>query len=100
MRDSWRKRLRRILIAPGGDTFVDPFRRPFAPRVEELEWRVVPAAPIVLSMNRSSPTAQTTSVGSVQYAVTFDQSVTGVDETDFKITTIGTVRATSTTVFA
>ena len=39
-----------------------------------------------------------TNATSVQYTVTFDQSVTGVDAADFKVTTAGSVTATSPVV--
>src|SRR5262249_11890958 len=64
---------------------------PRRPVVEELESRLAPAAPIVTAIIRSSPTQQQTSASPVTYSVRFDQSVTGVDATDFRVVTDGTV---------
>jgi hypothetical protein len=54
------------------------------PTLEALEPRNNPA-PVVTSILRSSPTSSLTGASSVDYAVTFDQPVTGVDIGDFKI---------------
>jgi len=45
-------------------------------------------APAVISSNRQSPTTATTSATSVTYRVTFSEKVTGVDTTDFAVTTV------------
>jgi hypothetical protein len=55
------------------------------PRVEELENRLVPVAPVVSSILRTTPSAAFTNATSVAYTVTFDQPVTGVDATDFNV---------------
>src|SRR4051812_1654408 len=61
-------------------------------RLEALEVRVLPAAtPLVTAFFRSSPTTQDTSASSVTYGVIFNESVTGVDASDFKVTTKGGV---------
>jgi hypothetical protein len=62
-----------------------------APLVEELECRRVPAAPIVLSIDRASPAGPNTSDSSVTFAVTFSEPVTGVDAADFVVATTGFV---------
>src|SRR5579862_4620231 len=67
----------------------------YQPRVEQLEDRLVPTTPSVLSINRAVPVGPITNASSVNYAVTFNQSVTGVDATDFKAITSGSVQATS-----
>ncbi|MDD3212449.1 MAG: hypothetical protein PHY64_02190 [Eubacteriales bacterium] len=43
-------------------------------------------APTVLSINRYNPSAATTNAASVVYRVTFDEGVTGVDASDFSLT--------------
>ena len=50
-----------------------------------------PAAPSVNSINRYDPFNQKTGATSVTYRVTFSQAVTGVDATDFALTTTGTI---------
>jgi hypothetical protein len=62
----------------------------FARPVENLERRVLMAAsPVVLSIVRTgSPITSSPTLG---YTVTFDQAVTGVDPTDFKVVSDGTV---------
>src|SRR5207249_705619 len=64
------------------------------PRLEELENRVTPAAPVVTSILRTTPTGQFTNATSVSYTVNFNQAVTGVDATDFAVTTNGAVAIT------
>src|SRR5215470_12229651 len=71
---------------------------PFIPYVDELECRLAPAAPLVLSINRLAPALPNTSAASVQYTVAFDQSVTGVDAADFKVTTTGALAVTTPVV--
>ncbi len=52
-------------------------------------------APAVVSSNRQSPTATATSATTVTYRVTFSEKVTGVDATDFTVTTVtGSVSGT------
>jgi len=58
-----------------------------------MEWRFAPAAPVALSIDRATPALPNTSAASVVYAVAFDQSVTGVDAADFKVTSNGTLTA-------
>ena len=57
------------------------------------------AAPTVSSINRNSPSTEKTNLTSVTYLVTFNEAVTGVDTTDFSLTTTesatGTVSAVS-----
>jgi DNA/RNA endonuclease G (NUC1) len=50
-------------------------------------YTVQKSAPSVLSINRNDPTP--TNAASVDYTVTFSQAVTGVDTTDFAVTTVG-----------
>src|SRR5882724_2806305 len=57
----------------------------FSPRFEELEDRLTPAAPAVLSINRLVPADLLTNAASVSFAVAFDQAVTGVDASDFRV---------------
>ena len=54
--------------------------------------------PFVVSINRTTPSAATTNATSVVYTVTFSESVTGVDPTDFHLAETGTVGATLTQV--
>ena len=54
--------------------------------------------PTVLSINRTSPPGPITSDSSVTYTVTFNESVTGVDPTDFALTATGGVSATTPVV--
>src|SRR5262245_60649476 len=63
------------------------------PRLEALEERWTPAAPVVKSILRSNPTGQFTSAATVDFAVTFDQTVTGVDSADFKTARTGSLLA-------
>ena len=51
--------------------------------------------PTVLSINRSSPPGPITSGTSVTYAVTFSETVTGVDPSDFQLSLTGDVVATT-----
>ncbi len=66
--------------------------------VEALEERLVPAAPHVLSINYLNPATEDTGAASVTYALTFDQAVTGVAASDFKLVLIGGVQAASPVV--
>src|SRR5689334_22608284 len=63
------------------------YRGKAAPQLESLENRLVPAAPSVSSILRSTPAGPVTGASSVTYTVTFDQAVTGVDAADFRVTT-------------
>jgi hypothetical protein len=91
MRDFvWRKRLHQ-LFKPTAARRAKPHR----PRFEEMEQRLTPAAPVVLSINRLMPPTPDTSAASVQYAVTFDQPVTGVDAADFKVAASGAAAVAS-----
>jgi hypothetical protein len=47
--------------------------------------------PTVMSVKRQSPTDENTSTNKVTYLVTFSKTVSGVDISDFKLTTEGTV---------
>jgi hypothetical protein len=47
--------------------------------------------PVVLSVKRQIPTIENTSTNKVTYLVTFSKTVSGVDVSDFKLTTEGTV---------
>src|SRR4051812_46316440 len=67
----------------------------FSPRVEEMERRLVPANPIILSITRSAPAKADTNATTVAFAVTFSEAVTGVDPTDFTVKSTGTVGSTS-----
>lgn len=58
--------------------------------VEVLECRVLPA---VVSILGTSPAIGTTNAPSVTYTVTFDTAVTGVDASDFRLTTTVSVVA-------
>ncbi len=72
-----------------------PQRRRTTPLfVERLETRVVPA-PLVTAISRFNPAPPNTSATSVTYAVTFDNIVTGVDATDFQVTTGGSAKAST-----
>jgi hypothetical protein len=52
----------------------------------------IPAGmPTVMSVKRQSPTDENTSTNKVTYLVTFSKTVSGVDISDFKLTTEGTV---------
>jgi hypothetical protein len=85
----WRNWLKRLLQPHDGR------RRPrrLTPRFEQMETRLTPAAPTVLSINRMNPLAPNTGASSVNFAVTFDQSVSGVNAADFKVTTTGSAIA-------
>ncbi len=56
-------------------------------------------APFVQSINRTTtPPSGTTNASSVNFTVTFSESVTGVDSADFALTTTGVIGASSITV--
>jgi hypothetical protein len=58
-------------------------------------------APLVVSSNRQSPASAATNATSLTFRVTFSESVTGVDATDFALTTTaGTVSSSGRTVVA
>jgi hypothetical protein len=59
------------------------------PRIEELETRFTPAAPVVLSLDPATPLGAFTNATSAVYTIVFDQPVTGVDAADFTVTTTG-----------
>ena len=62
--------------------------------MDALEERILLApAPLVTSIDRATPAGQYASATSVSYAVTFSQTVTGVDPTDFKVITGGSLQA-------
>src|SRR5689334_22561631 len=63
------------------------------PWLETLEPRLTPTTPAVLSILRTTPAGPLTNATSVGYIVTFDQPVTGVDASDFHLTTGGGVQA-------
>src|SRR5258708_2204487 len=66
--------------------------------LERLETRTLPA-PVVTAINRMTPAAAETSASSVTYAVSFSTSVSGVDATDFKVTTaVGVKTATPVSI--
>jgi hypothetical protein len=54
--------------------------------------------PAVVSISRTTPAGPVIPGGSVAYTVTFNQSVTGVDATDFSLATTGNVTATTPVV--
>ncbi|RLS27609.1 MAG: hypothetical protein DWH70_00205, partial [Planctomycetota bacterium] len=67
-------------------------KRPF---LEGLEERITPVNPSVTSILRNAGTAASTSAS---YAVSFSESVTGVDSADFTTSTSGGVASTSISV--
>ncbi len=67
-------------------------------QLEQLERRLTPAAPTVLSILRSVPQGATTNATGVSYQVTFSEAVTGVTTTDFQLVETGTVAASITQV--
>src|SRR3984957_3288831 len=93
----WRQWLRKSLSGSR--------RRPGRPptfrlTLEALEERTLLSAvfPFVQSINRLTPTGPLTSAATVSYAVTISEPVTGVDPTDFKLVSTGTVGTTLTQV--
>jgi len=60
----------------------------------------VPPGPSVSSINRQTPNGSVTSANSVTYRVTFSESVTGVDTSDFTLTKTGTVAGSVASVSA
>ena len=65
------------------------------PSLEGLEERITPANPSVSSILRNAGTAASTSAA---YTVSFSESVTGVDSSDFNSTASGGVTSTSISV--
>src|SRR4029079_8765923 len=55
-------------------------------------------APFVQSINRTTPPGPVTSATSVTYTVTFSESVTGVDASDFQVVATGSVATTQPVV--
>jgi hypothetical protein len=98
MRNSlWLRGLKRLRASGAGlcaGLSTNRRHRRGAPLVEELECRRVPAAPVVLSIDRASP-GPNTSASSVTFAVTFSESVTGVDAADFVVAPTGFVASAS-----
>jgi hypothetical protein len=68
------------------------------PAIEQLENRLTPAAPVVLSINPATPATPITSASEVTYSVTFGDSVTGVDAADFKVVTTENVQTAAPVV--
>lgn len=56
---------------------------------EQFFWTVDLQAPVVSSIELASPSP--TAAASVDFTVTFSESVTGVDENDFVLTTTGAI---------
>jgi hypothetical protein len=97
----WRQRLRGFWKVLGGQTArTGNGTRRLRTRLhlEELESRLVLSAPSVLSIARAAPLGPTTSASSVDYTVTFNEAVTGVDATDFHVALTGSVQAAITQV--
>lgn len=59
-----------------------------------------PSLPTVNSINRFNPFPQSTGAATLVFRLTFNKAVTGVDATDFSLTTGGTVAGTVTGVTA
>ncbi len=57
-----------------------------------------PLPPAMIASNRDDPTTTTTGATSVTFRVTFNDPVTGVDASDFLVTTTGSVVGTVTSV--
>src|SRR3954453_5703033 len=66
--------------------------------VQTLEGRVMLAS--VVGINRSSPATTVTGATSLTYAVTFNESVTGVDATDFQVVTTASAAGNNPVVVA
>ena len=62
-----------------------------------VSW-VADQAPYVVSINRQTPSAQLTNATSVTFRVIFSEDVTGVNASDFTLTTTGTVTGSVNTV--
>ncbi len=73
-------------------------RRQVALSLEPLEARWTPVAPKVTSILRAAPVGPTTGAASVSFTATFDQSVTGVNAADFRVSLSGSVQAASPVV--
>lgn len=93
----WKEWLDRIRLSGRRDTQRALHRRGrcVRERVEVLEDRIVPAVTSVLSIARTVPTTTEITTPSVAYTVNFNTSVTGVDASDFRVVTDGTVKAAS-----
>jgi len=72
--------------------YINKKKRPF---LEGLEERITPVNPSVISILRNAGTTASTSAS---YAVSFSESVTGVDSADFTTSTSGGVASTSISV--
>ena len=57
------------------------------------------AAPVVSSINRKTGEADPTNAGSVIFTVTFSEDVSDVEDTDFSVTSTGTITGASVSVF-
>ena len=102
MNFTWRQLWRRLTrpFIPQPIRHSSPGHRRGSLRLEELEGRLAPAAPVVSSIVRSIPAGPATNAASVTYQVTFSEIVTGVNASDFQLVKTGTVGASITGVTA
>ncbi|MDB5387319.1 MAG: hypothetical protein JWM11_2965 [Planctomycetaceae bacterium] len=96
---TWRELLNSLWIARRAGA-ISRKRRPnraLVSGIEVLECLVMPA-PFALSISRSDPAQELTNASSVSYEVDFDSDVSGVDPSDFRVTTYGSVQMTGALV--
>ena len=95
----WLRRLTRKFL-PQTIRHGCPYPRASSLQLEELERRLTPAAPTVVSILRSVPAVPATNATGVSYQVTFSEAVTGVNTADFQVVDTGTVAGSITQVTA
>jgi len=99
MKHTWRQWLSKFL-GERGRASASSSRRRVRPTLEFLEDRTLPSgvSPFVQSIDSTTPVGPITNAARVSYTVTFNEAVTGVDPTDFKLVLGGTVGTTLTQV--
>ena len=88
-----------LVVANGGSNNIsvllnDSAHDDFTSELYTIDPSAIDVAPFVVSIDRSSPAAETTNADSVTFLATFSEDVTGVDPTDFQLALTGTVGTT------
>lgn len=77
-----------VSVATG--TIVDAYGNLYAGTIQSSEtYSIEHTAPVVATITRDNPTSAKTNVNSVTFAVTFNESVTGVQQSNFTLTGAG-----------
>ncbi len=81
----------------GGDT-VSVYRNSLNGDFTGQAFTMDHTSPSVQSISRTTPASSTTNANILTFTATFSEAVTGVDATDFSVTTTGSIASTSTQV--